>query len=63
MSAFDSVIYAVVETTSFVIGHISGRTFHIEHQHAHEVGGKMVFGVLIVVLVSITFIYSQRRLR
>lgn len=58
MSAFDAVVYAVVETTSYVVGRIFGCTFSIERKRAHKIGGYMVFGALIVVVVSVTFVYS-----
>jgi membrane protein DedA with SNARE-associated domain len=58
MSVFDAAAYAIIETTTFVIGRIFGRTFHIEQKRAHEIGGQVVFGVLIVVVISVTFIYS-----
>ena len=58
MSAIDAIAYAVGETTAYVAGRIVGRTFAVERKRAQRVGEYVMIGALIIVLVTITLIYS-----
>lgn len=58
MSAFDAMAYAVGEATAYVTGRIVGRTFAIERKQAQRIGEYVMIGALIIVLLTITLIYS-----
>ena len=54
----EAIPAALAEFMGYVIGNVTGRVFKLEEKQAKRIGEYIVLGIVVVVGMAITLIYS-----